>query len=821
MRIFLAKTRQRLRQWVWQPARALVELFHPLPPVAAIVIFFLLAFVGQIYEIYYSYIGDARYLPIILAAIVLTMLSVALHASHYWLSRVRETVIFKMYTRPSIGINYRRIRRVAGWMLAFSPWFGLAVGLALAGYNFNQHIVQLNEALRLVGGSISAPAQLTLVVGAAFVLTLLIGVLVVTLIHVLRRNTILLAIVTLIAAASIALVAVAPLFFANSVVIYRTLGPLATVLVAILFFYSLAAAFAFLSQKSNYPVLTLTFIAIVFGGIFKLSFAHVTFVLFLIFGVFALLAALARLWPTFYTAALMSVLTLVASQRDLTEAVVWNHDPNVAGQAASSAADLASARQDLTSVFDAWLKARKTGGKFPVFIVAVEGGGIYATAAAALFLAKLQDDAPGFAKHVFAISAVSGGAIGATLFDALAHAKNAPTSAQCAALEAPLGQLENQVCLIVQDDHLSPIVGAIIPDLLGETWGRAQELEASFLDSVSRVNADAATILKAPYVGHWSSSAGLTGPALVLNTTSAEAGYRVAFAPFTLNDSGDRTLFSLSDRLLTTEFPDPNETGESVPLMFAALASARFPVVLPPYAISVKQNGPASRHWWNLVSDILNWLEPGAADDPSNRWNLVDGGYADNSGAATALDLYTALADHIQGLKGGQDIDLKLIMLTSDDPAVPFSAMIGTPYGDTLAPIEAILNVRSGLARQAASRACDYIKEQAGAGQQQPCADETASVDPKAPWKIRVIKLQDEAYGLALGWEISEGSFDVVSRFVGHPDYCQKLPPDPIPNPKQDPKKTDEQRRVFSTAKEIANNSCAMRDIEAAVSAAP
>src|SRR5215467_7277200 len=59
---------------------------------------------------------------------------------------------------------------------------------------------------------------------------------------------------------------------------------------------------------------------------------------------------------------------------------------------------------------------------YPVFIIAVEGGGIYAATAASLFLAKLQDANPDFAQHVFAISAVSGGAIGATIFQALAAA---------------------------------------------------------------------------------------------------------------------------------------------------------------------------------------------------------------------------------------------------------------------------------------------------------------------------------------------------------------------------------------------------------------
>ena len=146
-------------------------------------------------------------------------------------------------------------------------------------------------------------------------------------------------------------------------------------------------------------------------------------------------------------------------------------------------------------------------------------------------------------------------------------------------------------------------------------------------------------------------------------------GYRVAFAPFSLNKSGDKTLFSLSDPDLTKEFVDPNQTGESVSLMFAAVASARFPGILPPFAISLKSSD----------SDVKR---------SGNRWNFVDGGYADNSGAETALDLYSALVDE---LKNRKDVDLKLILLTSDNPSPAFSNITGTAYGDTVAPIEAIL----------------------------------------------------------------------------------------------------------------------------------
>jgi 6-phosphogluconolactonase/glucosamine-6-phosphate isomerase/deaminase len=55
-----------------------------------------------------------------------------------------------------------------------------------------------------------------------------------------------------------------------------------------------------------------------------------------------------------------------------------------------------------------------------VFVVSAAGGGIYAASIAALFLARMQDECPTFAQHVFAISSVSGGSLGAGIFNSLA-----------------------------------------------------------------------------------------------------------------------------------------------------------------------------------------------------------------------------------------------------------------------------------------------------------------------------------------------------------------------------------------------------------------
>jgi len=73
--------------------------------------------------------------------------------------------------------------------------------------------------------------------------------------------------------------------------------------------------------------------------------------------------------------------------------------------------------------FDKWIAARERGRdpkkRYPVVIVAAEGGGIRAAYWTATLLAAIQEKEPRFARHVYAISGVSGGSVGALVFDAL------------------------------------------------------------------------------------------------------------------------------------------------------------------------------------------------------------------------------------------------------------------------------------------------------------------------------------------------------------------------------------------------------------------
>jgi hypothetical protein len=78
----------------------------------------------------------------------------------------------------------------------------------------------------------------------------------------------------------------------------------------------------------------------------------------------------------------------------------------------------------LEPAFRRWLEHRRPAIEayrakdktYPVFIVAAQGGGISAGYHAALSLARLYDECPEFARHVFAISAVSGGSLGSAVF---------------------------------------------------------------------------------------------------------------------------------------------------------------------------------------------------------------------------------------------------------------------------------------------------------------------------------------------------------------------------------------------------------------------
>lgn len=412
---------------------------------------------------------------------------------------------------------------------------------------------------------------------------------------------------------------------------------------------------------------------------------------------------------------------------------------------------LSIADKELTARFDEWLNVRGiteqsqgTRAPYPVFIVAAEGGGIYATSSALKLLAALQDECTAFAEHVFAISAVSGGAIGASIFQSLAYHRPLSRAAPCAA--AYSSPFSFAASAIAAGDYLSPLLAStpydwfmkIVPYLQSDM--RARALTNGFIISYDQAAKPVwSVLLDRPFNSHWT---GTIAPALLLNATSVETGFRGVFSPFALDGIGEGTLFALSD------LPDLL-SGKSVEgrkeirarldvqtVIDAAVTSARFPGVLPAWPLSHR----------------------------GLQLNFVDGGYADASGATTAVDVFQTLKEHIAKREGawrpslgaGQPSDgvrplpprtvlLRLILLTDNETTVDLASERGTRFRDIVAPVTALLNVRQLLARRAVKRA-------------------VSQVDPE---EILKFEIDHRIFPLPLGWTLSNLSNNLVGAMLG------------------------------------------------------
>ncbi|MGY4447837.1 hypothetical protein ACVWZR_002497 [Bradyrhizobium sp. i1.3.1] len=307
-------------------------------------------------------------------------------------------------------------------------------------------------------------------------------------------------------------------------------------------------------------------------------------------------------------------------------------------------------RMSAVAAFRGWLlqkprleEARRLG-EYPVFIVAAQGGGIYAANNAARFLARMQDLCPAFRQHLFAISAVSGGSVGSAIFAAALHAENASLDSNAADgktcpkiadflagvgrvqdIDAP-GPVEQRVASVLATDFLSPLVaGFLFTDFTQmfspvaiPAFDRARFLEYALENAGDRMldshkgTGDQSNLLRADFQSHW--TAGNNMPALLFNTTDAGSGKRAVISPFDFDPlhpiDTDLCILAGLERVATGADQTVKSHSLRIPLSTAAFTSARFPWVTPAATVSLK-------------NDCIT-------TNPQAR--LVDGGYVENSG---------------------------------------------------------------------------------------------------------------------------------------------------------------------------------------------
>lgn len=426
--------------------------------------------------------------------------------------------------------------------------------------------------------------------------------------------------------------------------------------------------------------------------------------------------------------------------------------------------------EDFDRVVMRWLReARQDRGwapnePFPVFVLAARGGGSYAAAASATLLARLEQESPGFHRHIFAISGVSGGAVGATIFNDLMNSEAlrpgcaalAPSDPPPAALSGQLeptvfrSRLEAQIAEIIGANHLGAALGALPADIFikairgAAPSHRVRALNRSFVDALRRARPE-------DDVADGGSCRGL--PQLVLNMTSSETGERIAHAPFSLEDVGPLTLQSFRQRqriyrdrglrLVDIDLEAKSDDDPRSLKVREALQSATFPLIVPAATYSIQN--------------------PENDDKSEGLINFVDGGYSDSSGATTAFDLIRAIeevVDRFNDRAASEDqkvlADIHLIALNSGLPvsAKSLDEGSGTRLRDIGAITTTVLNLRS-LRSQVALRDAVY-----DLGRE----------------RSHLIEIDDELFRFALGWSLSHSTIRSINAIIGDPDFVEDTP---------------------------------------------
>jgi hypothetical protein len=375
-----------------------------------------------------------------------------------------------------------------------------------------------------------------------------------------------------------------------------------------------------------------------------------------------------------------------------------NHDLRLAGKAPPAPAEAErwlAARPGVDALARRWVDLGPAADRRPVepfVIVATAGGGLRAAYWTMHVLGTIREENPAFHDRLVAISGVSGGSLGATVYLATQH------PAALAACHAAGRRGVDCGREALAGDFLTPVVAALLShDLVQRLLpvpvfsDRAASLERAWERHWSR--ATRTSLLARPFHELWP-RAERPWPALLLNGTWTETGRRIVTSNLSLGDD-------FADAIDLFEI-----LGQDVPAATAANNSARFPYVEPAGLLHFDCRrlaiaaAPAPRQ-----AD----LKERCGSQISLRWgHLVDGGYFENFGAATAmeaLDAFLAAAERHAASTGGRPIALfPVVIQISSDPELDSPAPEARRFAyESASPIETIFNTRAARGALAAA----------------------------------------------------------------------------------------------------------------------
>lgn len=252
---------------------------------------------------------------------------------------------------------------------------------------------------------------------------------------------------------------------------------------------------------------------------------------------------------------------------------------------------------------------------YPVYFITAEGGALRTGAFTAMLLARLQDSFPGFKDHIYAFSTVSGGSVGISFFNAICYLEPNNTAKTPNYYQAVTFKFFAQ-------DQLSPVLAKLFyADLANNFWpnniekfDRAIALEKAWEHSYANVfrrpndkNVFSTNFLSC-YNNPFTKQSVL--PAWFINTTEVETGLQCYIS----NVRADSFVLARQRDLLAEKI------RYGINYSTAVNFSSRFPLFSPSAALY-------------------------QSDDQT--YHYVDGGYIENTGAKTMLEVLQSLHDSI------------------------------------------------------------------------------------------------------------------------------------------------------------------------------
>lgn len=385
-------------------------------------------------------------------------------------------------------------------------------------------------------------------------------------------------------------------------------------------------------------------------------------------------------------------------------------------------------RPSVTEALDTWGEANlRTGNEAkPFVVVATAGGGIRAAYWTATVLGDLHDHADKFPQRTFALSGVSGGSVGATVYRALLDVPPEQIGKVC-----PKGMMDCTQS-ILGNDFLGPLTAAMLyPDLaqrfcpLPMFPDRAAALEKSWEASFSKVSGE----------DRLNGSLGSLGdragaPSLFLNATWVDNGRRIVASNlrYAKDNPDEAESFVRSNDELAV-------LGYDLRLSTAAHNSARFPFVSPPGMW--KRNGEIAGH-------------------------LQDGGLFENYGAETALEILDLACRRFacpeaddKRKKELQNI-IPVVVLITSDPSLPEN-LADSPKN--LEPIQFGYEVRSTF------RAYERVRGGRGAEAAYRLGEWTMKNHGKF-FKFRMCPIDSKIGQPPLGWALSDAAKETIRSYL-------------------------------------------------------